>query len=59
MLTRVILLNACVETSHCGVGHREWVEAEAAIGRIEIFLKAASLATGDCLASNLLKLNKL
>lgn len=59
MLTRVILLNGCVETNHCGVGHREWVEAEAAIGRIEIFLKAVSLATSDCLASNLLKLNKL
>lgn len=54
VLTEIILLNGCVETNRCGVGHRKWVEAEAAIGRIEIFLKAVSLATGDCLASNLL-----
>lgn len=52
-------MNSCMATIHHDVGQREWVEAEAASGRTEIFLRAVLLATHDCQAPKLLKLNKI
>lgn len=52
-------MNGYMATVHYGVDQREWEEAEAVSGRIEFFLRAVPLATCDCLAPKLLKLNTI